>query len=394
MSNRIVLISDDSDFFDFIKLKLELRKSDKILTLGFDEIPEQLTSIKGTVLIVNSENSRQKTLDLLGIFDSGTPIIVTAYNNDEAFKKKCYRAGMLDFIELLTPDSEFRARMLPALSISSILEKNKQYRSILVKNKIMSKNNEVFVKYENVIDNALAEIKETKSSAVFAAISPDERKKFLINPNTIETLILNNIRKNDILMNYAPNKYYLIMYDIDINDAQKHWSKVIAASQNKIYAGFVTIKNQNRQQLINSANINLTEAIGADKVSVKADESDSNKYKNFKLYRKEMEHNLDTIITPVLYRIQQKYMNRLSGVKIEQYYNKGMGAFNILGKHFDACFKITCPGFSKVNIDIILKRELDNNDSKRISFNTDEFDESLLEDLLIQFIAEAKSYGI
>lgn len=394
MSNRIVLISDDSDFFDFIKMKMELRKSDEILTCSFDDIPDRLDIIKGNVLVVNSENSQQKTLDLLGIFDSGTPIIVTAYNDDEAFKKKCYRAGMLDYIEILTSDAEFRARMLPALNISSILEKNKQYRNILVKNKIMSKNNEVFIKYENVIDNALTDIKTKNLKAVFASISPDERNKFLINPNSIETLILNNIRKNDILMNYAPNKYYLIMYNTDVEAAQKHWKKVISKSQNRIYAGFVTITNQTKQQLINLANTNLNEAIGLDRITINKDLSEKNNYSNFKLYRKELEHNLETIITPVLYRIQQKYMNRLSGVKIEQYYNKGMGAFNILGKHFDAYFKINCPGFTKINIDIILKKELENEDFKRISFNPNEFDESILEDLLEQFISEAKSYGV
>ena len=77
-------------------------------------------------------------IDLLNIFNHCTPIIVTAYNNDDGFKKKCYRAGMLDFIPLLTSDAEFRARMLPALNLLSVLDKNKQYRSLLVKNKIIS----------------------------------------------------------------------------------------------------------------------------------------------------------------------------------------------------------------------------------------------------------------
>ena len=394
MSNRIVLISDDSDFFDFIKMKMELRKNDEILTCSFDEIPEKLNIFKGNVLVVNSENSQQKTLDLLEIFDSSTPIIVTAYNEDETFKKKCYRAGMLDYIEILISDAEFRARMLPALNISSIIEKNNQYRKILVKNKIMSKNNEVFIKYENVIDNALADIKENHLKAVFASIAPDEKNKFLINPNAIETLILNNIRKNDILMNYAPNKYYLILYNTDAESAQKHWKKIMSISQNKIYAGFVTIDKQTKQQLINSANTNLSEAIGSDKVSINKEFSEKNNYSNFKLYRKELERNLDKIITPSLYRIQQKYMNRLTGVKIEQYYTKGMGAFNILGKHYDAYFKINCPGFTKINIDIILKNELGDEDFKRISFNPNEFDESILEDLLEQFISETKYYGL
>ena len=151
MANKIVLISDDENFYDYIKLKLELRKSDELFTCSFDEVPEKMDFLESSVLIINSENSRQKTLDMLKLFQ-GTPIIVTVYNDDDVFKKKCYRAGALDFITLLTSDSEFRVRIFPALSVSSILEKNRQYRKILVKNKIISKHNEVFVDCDNIID--------------------------------------------------------------------------------------------------------------------------------------------------------------------------------------------------------------------------------------------------
>ena len=67
MANKIVLISDDSDFFDYIKSKLELRKSDELFTFSFDAVPERIHLIESSVLIVNSENAREKTLDLLSI---------------------------------------------------------------------------------------------------------------------------------------------------------------------------------------------------------------------------------------------------------------------------------------------------------------------------------------
>ena len=42
------------------------------------------------------------------------------------------------------------------------------------------------------------------------AVSPDDRSKFAIQANQIETVIINNIRENDLLINYAPNKYFII----------------------------------------------------------------------------------------------------------------------------------------------------------------------------------------
>ena len=79
MAGKIVLISDDSNFFDYMRSKLELRKSDELFSFSFDVVPEKLHFIESSVLIVNSEEAREKTLDLLGILNE-TPVIVFAYN--------------------------------------------------------------------------------------------------------------------------------------------------------------------------------------------------------------------------------------------------------------------------------------------------------------------------
>ncbi len=388
MSSKIALISDDSDFFDFIKLKLELRRSDELFEFCFDEVPDKINFLESAVLIVNSEQAQQKTLDLLNIFNNGTPIIVTSYNYDNTFSKKCYRLGMLDFVPILTPDNEFRARMLPALSISALLHKNRQYRQLLVRNKILNQNNEVFIKYENVIDNAILEVKNNGKKAIFGIISPDNKGKFLIKQNLIETIILNNLRKNDILINYEPNKYYLIMYDSDLISVKKHWEKISNKFPQKVYAGFVCIKNQNRAQLINNAQSQLQEEI--EKLSSGNEMPHSNSIVNFKQYRKTLESKMEQLVTPIFFCIQQKYSNKFTGVKIEQFYENNCGYFNIVGKHFFASFKISNPGFTNINIDISVKKDGEGGDIKRISLNRDEFDSGLLEGLLEKFVSDVK----
>ena len=250
MTNRIVLVSDDSNYFDYLKSKLELRKSDELFTFKFDEIIDKVHLLKNNVLIVNSELSQDKTLTLIKIFKS-TPIIVTAYNEDDAFKKKCYHAGIIDFMSLLTPDAEFRARILPALKLSGILEKNDQYRNLLVNKNIIDDNNEVFKSYEEIIETELQKLHLSRQKAVFGAISPSDNEKLKISSNNIETIILNNIRKNDVLMNYAPNKYFILLKDTELDYAKKLWNKINQQMPQNIYAGLTKITNQNRQQLIN-----------------------------------------------------------------------------------------------------------------------------------------------
>lgn len=399
MASRIVLISDDSDFFDYIRAKLELRKSDELFMFNFDSVPEKLHFLETAVLIINSENSREKTLDLLKIFKN-TPIIVSAFNDDDTFRRKCYRAGMLDFMPLLTPDAEFRARMIPALSISSLLEKNVQYREILVKNKTLSGDNEVFLDYNYILDKELEEIDVASKKAVFAAISPNEKTKFLLKSTLIESVILNNIRKNDILMNYAANKYFLLMFDTDIISAQKLWAKICSQLPEKLYAGFCNIVNQKRQQLINEALNKLHEAINYDKeivdtnnnpvVGLSLVRNESSSYTNFKMFRQEFGRKIEQVITPVFYQIQQKYDGKIMGVSMEQGTGEGYGTFYIKGKYSSGCFRITSPGFSKINIDITYQKTTEKIDAKRITLEPEELESGLLEDLLEQFILEYK----
>ena len=399
MANKIVLISDDTDFFDYIRSKLELRKSDELFMFNFDSVPEKLTLLETAVLIVNAQYAEEKTLDLLNILKN-TPVIVFMFNEDDVFRRKCYRAGVFDFMTILTPDAEFRARMIPALSVSALLEKNKQYREVLVQNKIIAKDNEVYLDYNYILDKELEDIHTNVKKAVFIAISPNDKTKFLLKPTIIEAIILGNIRKNDILINYAPSKYFLLLFNLDVQAAKKLWAKINSQLPQKIYAGFTMISNQKRQQLINEALNKLHEAINQDKDSIESNRNpveifsltkDSiSTYSNFKLFRQEFGRKIEQVITPVFYQIQQKYAGKIIGATLEQGSGEGYGTFYIKGKYASSCFRITSPGFSKINIDITYQKDTNNIDAKRITLEPEELEAGLLGDLLEQFILEYK----
>ncbi len=395
MQNRIVLISDDSDFFEYISSKLKLRKSDELYRYSFDELPEKIQLINSSLLIINSENSEDKTLELLEIA-KGTPSIVFSFNDNENFRIKAYRNGALDFITLSTSDEELEAKLVPALNIVSSFEKNNLYREMLVKNNLVTQNNEVFLDYNNMLDREIEKIKTGSISAVLAAISPNDKTKFLLKANQIETTILNNIRKNDILMNFAPNKYFLLLYNTDIESAEKIWEKIVYYIPEKIYAGFAAVGNKNRQQLVNEVLNKLHESMHKNS---KTDIGSSNTYiENYKLYKQEFNKKFEMIISPVFYQIQQMYNNKLFGMNIQQEIGEGYGNLYINSKYSEGRFRITSPGQSKINIDITFQSiKLENKkaspypQTKRITLEPDEFEAGLLEDLLEQFIIEFKS---
>ena len=400
MANKIVLISDDTDFFDYIKAKLALRKSDELFTFSYEDALRKSHMLSTSVILADSENSKDKTLNLLNIF-KGTPVIVFAFNEDEAFKINAYKSGMFDYINILISDRELQSRIVPALAVSAMIKKNKCYRDILVRNNIIFKNNEVFIDYNFIIDNKLSELAETSQKAVFMAISPNDKTKYILKPEIIETTILNNIRKNDILMTFAPNKYFLILFDADIDSAAKLWNKIGKEIPQKIYAGISAITNQKRQQLINEVLNKLHEAINYDKDNVNEKsvplsmlQTTFSSCNNFKQFRHEFGKKLEQVITPVFYRIQQKYSEKLPGVILEQGSGDGYGSFYIKGKHSNSSFRITSPGFSKINIDITFQKDSSNIDAKRITLEPEELEQGLLGDLLEQFISEYKKEAL
>ena len=388
MQGRVVLITNDSDFFEFIAPKLKLRKSDELFRFKFEDIPEKLHLLQTSVLIINSESSKEQTLELLKLL-KGSPAIVFSFNEDEIFKLSCLKSGALSYFTPMTNDEEIDVGLSSALNVSSLLIKNLRYREILEKNNCITPNNEVFLDYTNVLDRELDKINKTSTPSVLVAISPNEKTKFLIKPNQIETIILNNIRKNDILMNFAVNKYFLLLFDTDIDGAQKIWAKIASQIPEKIYAGFAKTFSKSRQQLINEALNKLHEAINYEKFTESMISSE-NPTNNFKQFKHNFNKKIEQVITPTFYHIKQKYTDKLYGVIIEQDIGDGYGVFRIKSRQIQSVLKITSAGFSKINIDITYLSGNENVDTKRIALEPDELEAGFLEDLLEQFILEFK----
>ncbi len=385
MQSRIVLISDDVDFFEYIYSKLNLRKSDELFKFSFEDIPNKIHLLSTSVLIINSENSSQKTLELLRL-TKNIPAIVFAFNDNDNLRLQVYTLGALAFLTPFTSDEEFWAITVNGLNIASMQMKYLQYREMLVKNNLILKNNEVFTDYASILDNELEIINSTGRKAVLVAISPNDKSKFLLQANQIETIILNNIRRNDILMNYATNKYFLLLWDTDIDSAKKRWEKIKTSIPEKIYAGFANTIGKVRQQLINEVLNRLHEAINFSR-NITDEETKEKEVTNFKMYRQEYNKKFDNTISPVLYMTQQKFNDKLFGMHIEQDVVDGHGYLKITGRNAGATLKITTAGFTKINIDITYQ-SAKAIPPKRISLDPKEFETGFLEDLLEHFVEE------
>ncbi len=386
MQNRIVLVSDDSDFFEYILSRLKLRKSDEIFRYGFDSVYSKIQLFKAAAVIINSEGNNLKTIELLKLLKEAA-VIIFAYNINSDFVQEASMAGALNFITPFCDEKEFDAKITGALRVASLMSKNQQYRDILVKNNVLKSGNEIFLDYENILDKELESIKAEALNAVLVAISPNEKTKFLITPEQIEINIINNIRKNDILMSFAPSKYFLLLHNTNIENAEKIWAKIKVALPEKIYAGFANVAYKTRQQLVNEVLNKLHEAINCD-VSERNSAEISVTGDNFKLFRQEFKKKIEKIVIPAFYHIQQKYDGKLFNITIEQTNGEDCNELILRSRHVYASFMVTSPGFSKINIDINYRGAKNAIPPKRLSLDPHELETGFLEDLLEQFILE------
>ena len=393
MQNQVALVSDDTDFFEYILPKLTLRKSDEVYKLNFDNILETIENLQSVIFIINSEKNIEKTLQLLEIVKS-SPSIVFGYNENEAYRNKCLKAGCLEYFSYFTADEEFDIIIQSALSFLSLINQNKFYRELLIEHKAISANNNVFLDYKTIIDKELKIIDRKSVSSVLVAISPNEKIKFLLQPNQIETFILNNIRKDDILMNFAPNKYFLLLNNTKMDEAKKIWEKIKAQLPEEIFAGFALAGRKTRSQLINEALNKLHENINKAQLYGKTITSENEINTNFKLFRQEFYKKIEQVLNPVFYHIQQKYGDKYYGIAMNHEIGEGFGNFYIKSRNIEAEMKITTPGCTKINIDILYnllsKNSLKIPESKRITLEPREFEAELLESLIEQFISEFK----
>lgn len=387
MQNKIVLISDDSDFFEYIIPKLKLRKSDEIFQFKYEELPDKIHMLSSALLIINSENHQEQTLQLLDIIKD-TPTVIFGYNHNDEFVLETYKKGALCFLTLSASDEEIEAKLIPALNLVSYAEKSALYREMLVNNNIISKNNEVFLDFTNVLEREINNIHKNSVTSTLTAIAADDKTKFILQPNQLETIILNSIRKNDILMSYSFNKYFLLLNNTNIEKAKSIWKTITNKLPQGVYAGFALIGNKSRQQVVNEVLNDLHKSMSQEKIfpNIKSTENTN----NFKSFRKEFDKKILQIVSPVFYHIQQKHNDKLYGIYIEQEVGEGYGVMYLKSEKFTASFRITCPGFSSVNIDISYINADTCTNNKRITLEPEELEAGLLEDLLEEFIKEYK----
>ena len=399
MQRNIILVTNDNNIENFLKTKLVLlREVDDIAVSNYANALNDIEKYSSDVVFVYCSYEQEECLELIKEIKD-IPVILLMENYDKDLLLAAFDAGIKDYLTLAATDADVLIRTIWALKDKYKQEKADMTENLLENLNIKDKECAVYIDYQKIFDYEIENIKQTSKDAVFMVLSPTDNAKLNTDEKTFASKLCALLRDGDIIAK-APNfRYYLLLNKTNTKGAFVLFDRIKTETGTDVAAGISAINNQTFEELeYETLNANI-DALSTGKEVIVVnhdaaaetwiDEINASPQKNFKLFKQAFNKKLENVIIPVFYRMQQIYEKNMPNAEIEQNVNEKQSIFIIKNDELENIFKITYPGFSKINIDI-LHDGLDSAENKRVSFNINELNEDFLEALLDEFYKDTK----
>lgn len=408
--SNIILITNNNNIVDILKPKLVLlRDIDNILTTSYTEAMGNIQTVIPDVIFIYCASEKDACLELIKNIKTNEKtknisvlLLIDEYEQD--FVLNAYDENVDDYLSVSADDAEILMRTIWSLKKTSYMSSIQKQKSLLESLNIIDKNTGFYTNEycEKIFDNEFKNLKKDNDEGILMLISASEESKTKLNPIHLAKAIKTSIRNSDVVVLSSANRFFVLLRETQLKGAFTVWDKIKRAvgEQYKINAGIGSINSKSfndlQKELLNA----LVEATSTnqDLVIVSEEEKTTsgdwlekiNTQKNFKLFKQAFNKKLEKVIAPIFFQMQKMYEDKLYKTQIEQYSNETLSAFILKNEEKLSELKITYPGFSKINIDII-HQGLDSPENKRINLDLTELDETKLTQILEEFIQEFKT---
>jgi len=408
--SNIILITNNKNVVDTLKPKLVLlREIDNILTTTYAEAMTNLQTVVPDVILIYCASEKDACLELIKNIKTtektksiSVLLLVEEYEQD--FILNAYDENVDDYLNVNADDAEILMRTIWGLKKTVYMSTIQKQKSLLESLSVIDKNTGFYTNdyCEKIFENEFKNLEKNNDEDILMLISASEESKTKLNMLQLAKAIKISIRNSDVVVHSSANRFFVLLRETQLKGAFTVWDKIKRAigEQYTINAGISSINGKNfndlQKELLNA----LVEATSTnqDLVIVSDEEKSSssdwldkiNSQKNFKLFKQAFNKKLEKVITPIFFQMQKMYEDKLFKTQIEQYSNETLSMFVLKKEDKLGELKITYPGFSKINIDII-HQGLDSPENKRINLDLTELDETKLTQILEEFIAEFKN---
>ena len=385
---KILLVSDDNDFAQKLDEKLVfLRKNDEIIISDYASALDLIGEC--SVVLVHENSTFEQTLSMIKDLrkKKEISIILVANSNNENLILESADLGVDDFILANAENFEFVLRIVHNIEFSVLKQLSQGYIKLLKQVNVVDDYSGLFN-----FDNCQQILKEQKNG-IFMAISPCDKMKFSL--DEVGSAIKFAIRKNDIAFIGRGSNFYLYLKDTDFEGAKNVFDKI--NTKIKINAGVADISGKTLENFEKEAQDALIEAQKTEQKFVVHQTKENTldewladtKSGNYKLFRKLFNTKLEKVITPVFYRLQKSYEDKLKNTEIIQFTTDEQCVFELKNKNIKSSLRIIYPGFAKIIVTI--KHEgFDSPENSEISLPLDKITQKELVEIVENFIKEYK----
>lgn len=402
--NTILLISENEKLANELKSKLIfLRKNDSVLLSNYEQANQNIVLSQPDVVFVHECSSKNGTLELVKNIKKNKNIclFLLVDDYDEELILACYDAGIDDFALTGAGAYELVIRTVNNIKHSS------QKRSVLRNLKLLEQLNVIddltglynysYAKQiiENIIDDNLL------ADGMFMAIAPSEKAKSKFSIEKMAESIFTSIRCDDLATLGKGAKFYILLPKTDFNGAIVVLNKIKEnyCSDFELCAGISEITHKSFDEMERDALQALSDsmATNAEYTLAHSKEETLDEWlddtvdtpKNYKIFKQMFNKKLEKVITPVFYRLQKAWEEKLFNTEIEQFTNDEMCVFHLKNKKQDSTLRIIYPGFAKIIISIT-HEGLDSPENNEIQLPLAKISQKELVSIVEDFIKDFK----
>lgn len=414
VESNIIFVANDSSAVNILKPKLVLlREIDSIISANYVGAIAMIKEFHPEVVLLYCSTEQEDCLKLIKTIKSdpeisSTSILLVLREYEQDFVLSAYDEGITDYFMLNSDNAEVLVRTIWGFKkhtlVSSVIKQHKILEDLGVINKTTGFYSVEFC--DKIFDNELKNLKG-KSDSILILISPSEQSKTTLNPAVLAQAIKDSTRKSDIVSHSNSNHFYILLTETNLQGAFRVIEKIkdtlgkdVLGADYTISGGVSPVAQKSFEKLKKELLNALVEATSTNQeiviVSEEQKQSSSewlnkvnSNQKNFKLFKQAFLKKVDKVITPVFFQVQKLYEDKLFKTKIEQSSTANLSSFVLKKINCTSELKITYPGFSKINIDIV-HQGLDSPENSRISLDLTELDEKKLTKILEDFIQEFK----
>lgn len=399
--DNILLITEDENVAENILSKLVLlRESDSVAVCDYKTSLKALKNSCVSVVILHEKADKEQTLNYINAIKSDSYEIILLVNNyDPEFIIKAYDTGINDFYATSADAHEMLIRTVNCFKFRTL--KIKSARDYVLLNHLGAINNETsFYKYKfckQIIEDFIKEPKV--QNGMFIILAVDDASKTRFSGDKLSKAIKQSVRGDDIVFVVNGGKFYIMLPNIEKAGAFAVVDKIQDTLGDKIiiHAGISKISGKTFDRIEKETFAAYSEACQTNERAVYLEEKVKgidewmDETRNFKLFQNSYLHKLENVITPVFYRLQKAYEEKLFNTKIEQYSDELQSVFRLKHEKCESCLRIIYPGLTKLFINITYEG-LESPENRDIELELNEVNQNKISKIVEDYIKEFKKF--